>query len=290
MELLVTLRRLDNFGKLMAVVDGFIIGGPFTVGYNFSPMQMRDIASNIKQNKKKLYIALDNFISEDELADLNVYLEFLKKLDVDGIYFHDFAVLEAAKIIGLKNKLIYDGKSVLCNSLETAYHVNNCINGAVISRELTLEEITNIIMSNKYRVDLQIFGHLRMSTSKRKFISNYLKQINKEYNINKLTFTLKEELRDYNLPIIEDKNGTHIYTDYIFEMYRELGPLKEYINRGIVDTLFIPEDYVVDLCRDYKKLKTENSEFLRYLFTYNHPDNYSSGYLYQKTNITKEDE
>ena len=93
------------------------------------------------------------------------------------------------------------------------------------------------------------------------------------------------------MPIVEDDYGTCIYTDYILEMFNELPELRPYLKRGIIDTMFIEDDgLIVQICRDYKRLTEQNKAFLKESLYHNYPDEYSSGYLYQKTNITKDEQ
>lgn len=291
MELLVTLRKKSLLEKVTPSVDGVIIGRVFTSGYHYTLEEIRDISTYCHENYLKCYIAMDNFISEDDLETLDAYLAFLRELDISGIYFHDLGVLERAIPYGLLPKLIYDGKTVLCNSLDTAFMLKQGIGSAVISRELTLSEVRHIIQNNSGRVDMQIFGHLRLSYSRRKFLTNYFKQIGKEYDyLNKETLKLVEEKRDYALPIVEDDQGTMIYSDYIFEMVRELVEFRKDLRAGIIETLFMEdENLIVQICRDFSRLTIENKEFIRNNLIYNHPDNYATGFLYQKTNINKDE-
>ena len=78
---------------------------------------------------------------------------------------------------------------------------------------------------------MQVFGHLKMSYSRRKFLGNYFKHIGSDVDLtNKRDVLLVEENRDYSLPIIEDRYGTRIYTDYIFLMHERdfvLKPMAE---------------------------------------------------------------
>ncbi|MBQ6478807.1 MAG: U32 family peptidase [Erysipelotrichaceae bacterium] len=291
MELLVTLRKKSLLEKVTPSVDGVIIGRVFTSGYHYTLEEIRDISTYCHENYLKCYIAMDNFISEDDLETLDAYLAFLRELDISGIYFHDLGVMERAIPYGLLPKLIYDGKTVLCNSLDTAFMLKQGIGSAVISRELTLSEVRHIIQNNSGRVDMQIFGHLRLSYSRRKFLTNYFKQIGKEYDyLNKETLKLVEEKRDYALPIVEDDQGTMIYSDYIFEMVRELVEFRKDLRAGIIETLFMEdENLIVQICRDFSRLTIENKEFIRNNLIYNHPDNYATGFLYQKTNINKDE-
>ena len=289
MELVVTLRKRYMLDKLAPLVDGIIVGKFFTTGFNYTLDEIKEINDYCKNHNRKIYIVLDDFISENDKEQLVNYLRFIKGLDVDGIYFHDLGVYDAAKIYDLNDKLIYDGKTVLCNSLDTAYMLKK-VDSVVISRELTLDEINTIVRNNPRKVDLQIFGHVRLSYSKRKFLKNYFKEINKEYDyLNKETLTIAEEQRDYRFPIMETSDGTYVYSDYIFEMMSEIVDIEQYIKRGIIETLFIDDNIVIQACRNYRRITSENKEFLKHNLIHNYPENYSSGYLYQKTNITKDE-
>ena len=291
MELLATLRKKEDLEKLSDATDGLIVGSDYTTAFHFRRKDLSKVCEHQKNNNKKIYVVMDNFIMEDEKNDLRDYIDELISLDVDGIYFHDFGVYGIAKTRKFAKELIYDGKSVLCNSLDSAFLLSRGFDGVVISRELTLKEIQEIVHANKGRVDLQVFGHLRLSASKRRFLSNYFREINKDYHYYaKETLSLVEEQRDYRMPIIEDGNGTTIYSDYILEMFNELPKLKNEIRRAIVDTIFINDiNLLTQLCRDYRHVTEENSEFIRHNFINAHPGVYSSGYLYQKTNITKDE-
>lgn len=288
--MLFTLRRLEPLEKLLPFADGIVTGRYFTTGYHLSLDEIRQASRFCKTFHKKFYIVMDDFISEDEKMLMYDYLDFIDSIDVDGIFFHDLGVYNAAKSYGMLSKLIYDGKTVLCNSLDSAFLLDQGIDSVMFSRELTFEEVKEIVKNLSGRVNMQIFGHLRMSYSKRNFLSNYFRQIGKDYDFKgKETLSLVEEQREYKMPIVEDEDGTYIYTDYVFEMFSEISELKNDLKRGIVDTLFIEDDALIaQVLRDYKRVSATNGKFIRDSFLHNHPGNYSSGYLYQKTNISKE--
>ena len=291
MELLVTLRNRPLLERILPLVDGVVIGKFFTASYHLGTHEMRIINNFCKANGKKVYIQIDNFISEDETRDFLDYMGFIRSLEPDGIYFHDLGVYEIAKQFGLVSKLIYDGKSVLCNSIDARFMLKRGIDAVMLSRELTFAEIKDIATNNPGQVDLQIFGHQRMSYTKRKFLKNYFREINRDYDyLNKETLYLVEEQRDYKMPIVEDEDGTYIYTDYIVEMFEEVPQISDLIKRGVIDTLFIDnENQILQICRDFSRLNAQNASFIKESLRHAYPDSYSSGYLYQKTNITKDE-
>ena len=291
MELLVSIRKIEALEKILPFADGVLLGRRFTTGYHLSLEEIAQAVKFVHTFHKKAFIVMDNFISEDEKMAVYDYLDFVDELNVDGVFFHDFGIYAAAKSYNMINKLIYDGKSVLCNSLDAAFLLDKGLDSLVISRELTFSEVKEILKNHSGKIDMQVFGHLRMSYSKRRFLSNYLKQINKEYDVlNKETLSLVEEQRDYKMPIMEDDSGTFIYTDYIFEMFDEISQLKNDLRYGIIDTLFIENDKMIcQVLRDYRRSDDQNRHFIKESFMHNYPGNYSTAYFYQKTNITKDE-
>ncbi|MDO4197693.1 MAG: U32 family peptidase [Erysipelotrichaceae bacterium] len=291
MELVVTIRSFDKYRQFVRFFDGIIIGKYFTSAFDLSKDEMKELSVQCKKDDKKCYVVIDDFISENDKLFFYEYFDFVVSLNPDGIYFHDLAVMDAAKKYGVLNKLIYDGKTLISNSLEAAYYLNTGIDSVVIARELTLEEIMPIIIMNKDRVDMQLFGHLRMSYSKRWFLNNYFKEIDTEYDYyKKESLTITEENRDYHMPIYEDKNGTKIYTDYIFDCYEEYESLKDYLRRGIIDTLFVSDKEVIQYLRDLRRINRFNAQFLKYSFERKNPEHYGTGYLYVKTNKSKDEQ
>ncbi len=290
MELLVTLSSFDNLKKFTKKeTDGLIFGGPFSLRFKYNLEQMRLINDYCLNNGLKRYVTLDTFVFENDKVAIYEYLDFLSKLDVDGIYFTDLGIVLMAE--DFKHKLTYDPDTLLTNSLDVSFYRKQSI-GCVLSRELTIDEITRIVNNNVGMVDLQVFGRLKMSYSRRKFLSNYFKHVDSEIDLtDKKDVLLIEESRDYALPIIEDKYGTRIYTDYIFLMYQELLPLKDKIRRAIVDDSLINDcNLICDVLRDFKRLSADNYGFLYRNLVTKYPNyNFSSGYLYQKTSNIKED-
>lgn len=293
MELVVTLSNKDNLIALMEYgVDGIITGSLFSSRFNLSLKEMTDIILRANSLRMKAYVSIDTFIFEDDIKDLYLYFEELSKLNVEGIYFSDLAVIDVAKSYGLESLLIYDGGPILTNSLDIESYLDTGIDSVVLARELSMNETLDIIKHHPHKVDMQIFGHLRLSTSKRKFLTNYFKQIGSNYEaLNKTTLRIVEEKRDYKMPIMESEYGTSIYSDFILEAIEELPYLRKMIKRGIIDDLFVPFEMVIDIIKAYRRCEEKNSFFIErsYVSKYKkYP--LGKGYYYTKLNIVKDEQ
>lgn len=291
MEILITLSDIKNLRRMSQYApDGLIFGSLFSTRFKYSRPKFERINEYCLENNIKRYINVDAFIFEHDKGELYKYFEYLKEINPNGIYFSDLGIINIAKRLGMADKLIYDPDTLMTNSLDVAFYLKQDL-GVVLARELSLKETLDIIKNNPLQLDMQIFGHLKMSNSRREFLTNYFKHLGIEKDIkNKKTIRLMEENRSYVLPIVEDEFGTRIYTDYCLVMYREIAYLKEYLKRAIIDDNFIEGDIAFEVIRDTRKITVDNSEFLYKSLIERYPYiNLSSGYLYQKTTKTKEE-
>lgn len=290
MELLAVLKQTKDLERIRySGLDGVIFGSSFCLKSPLSIATLKKVCEYCDLVSLKKYIVIDAFVPEELKSELYVYFDILLSCKVDGIYFHDLAVYDVALSYGRTDLLIYDGMTMMANSLEASFFLNKGISGVVIGRELSLEEVTEMIGTFPNQLDMQVFGRFRLSYSKRDFLTDYFEETGQLYDVrDRDDVTLMEETRNYKMPVIENNYGTQIYTDFIFEMYRELPILGPYLKRAIIDSAFIPEKLYFKVLRDYKRLTKDNVDFLREsLYNDYANEGLSSGYLYEKVNITK---
>lgn len=289
MELVAVLRNkelLDQYQR--SGVHGIIVNSRFSIKNTFTEEELIIINQYCRSKKIKFFVCVDALVTESDLEELHKYLDFIKFLKPDGIYFADLAILTYSKMKYFDCEMIYDPGPLNTNDLDISFFINQKI-GTVLARELTIKEIVEILKKHPDKIDMQVFGHLRMSYSKRKFLTNYFKEIDENVVVDGVNdFTLVEENRSYKLPIRENKYGTTIYTDYVLLMYEELAYLSRVLKRAIIDTDFISEEIGFEVIRDIRRLSTENSKFLSDNMKNSHfYINFSNGYLYQKTTDKK---
>jgi len=292
MEIVATLRKKENIDKLKdAGVKGIIVGSLFSLSFDYSLEDLKEITEICNEKKLDCYLEINALISEGERGLLNAYAQFIKELNIKGIYFSDFAVRKVVKEYNMNVELIYDPNTLMSNTPDVMCMLNQGM-GVVLSRELSFDETKDIILANQNKVDIQIFGHLRLSYSKRKFLSNYEREIKENLHIeNNKNLRIEEETREYSLPIIEDKNGTRIYSDFIYLFPVKMCLYKDIIKRGIVDDMFIDNfNMVIDFIKENKRYNEENAAFIEQAFYSKYPNqNFSTGYMFEKMNIKKEE-
>lgn len=196
-----------------------------------------------------LYISVNKIFHNNEIEDLRKYLEYLKTKKIRGIFFSDFSVYSICESLNMLDLLIYDPNTLITNYKELEFFEGK-IKGVVISPFISLEELKEF-KSDKLELYFLGNGRINLFYSKRKLIRNYCTYHDIDYNFKNDDLLLKEELRpDYYYPIVEDENGTYVYSPYIYSCLDKISELTN------IDYL------IIDLVYDKKFIKGDNLGFL----------------------------
>ena len=225
----------------------------------------------------KFYTNINRIFAQDELEQLDAHMQWCKGMNFEGIYYSDPAVYMVAKKYGMQDRLIYNQDTVLTNSLDIQAYLDLGIKRCVISREITLDEIQEIIKRCDKKLELMVHGHMNLSYSKRQLVSCYFDEIEENYDTNCI-YTLEEETRKDKMFIMQDEQGTHIFTGTRLQMVKEL-PLLD-IQAIRIDTIFMSAEEIATAIGWYHDVLNGKEVVLD-------DKAYTSGYLYQKTNIVK---
>lgn len=155
----------------------------------------------------ELWVRLDCLYEEREMTALGEYLKRLDDLGADGIMFTDLAVNELAMENGLSLKRMYTPETLLTNSYDVA-ELEREMDYCVISQDITLHDIREIIDASKERCCLRIHGPILLSYSRRMFISAYLKTDREVYDDG---YYVIEETRSNKMPLIQTARGCWLY-------------------------------------------------------------------------------
>ena len=291
MNLLVTLSDIGHLQDLKeARVDGVIVGVKgYANNFNrtFDLSEVRLIALKAKALCLQVFACINVIIDESELKEVEQIVYNIKQMNLDGLYFNDLAVLHLAKKYQISN-LRFDPDTLITNSADIQVFKSMGISNVVLSKDLSYQEILDIA-SYTGKLDMQIHGYFNLSTSKRKFLTNYFRFLNKEVDVRARDLWLKEESRDYLLPIEENERGTCIYSDYVLQTLELMDQLEPVIDNGIINDYRMSFDEVLDTIPCYNKQQSLSKEnIIKYLKTrYGHE--FSEGFLMQKTVKKKEE-
>ena len=288
MKKLVTLSNINNLTKLKQNnIDGIILGQQvFSNRFNtyYNDIELNNIIIQCNKLNLEIYLNINDIIFEEDINKLEQYIIDTNKLDITGIIYNDISIYYICKKHNILDKLIYNPDTLMSNTKDINYYLDKGIKSVMISKEITLEEIHNIINNSNNKLSLIIHGRLNMSYSKRHFIKNYYEYLNKEYNIdNKLNITLIEQTREHKMPILETNKGCSIYTDFTLESFNEIKGLEELgLGYAIIDDIFMDDNELFDTIKVYNNELSISEFYDKYKLK-----NYSTGYYYNKTNLVK---
>ena len=171
-----------------------------------------EIEDIVKNKKCEVFVKLNKNFFNDDIEPLKVILKKLDELKVSGIFFYDLGVLQLHKELNLSVPLIWNQTHMVNNYRTCDYYYEKGVKYALLGKEITLEEIIEIIKKSKITSMVEVVSKPSVAFSYRKLITNYYKDLGKN-GTNKLT--VKEKVTNTNYDLFEDSNGTSFFMDVI---------------------------------------------------------------------------
>ncbi|MDQ1235310.1 putative protease [Paenibacillus sp. SORGH_AS306] len=218
-ELLVTASSLEELYRLAeAGADAFLIGEE-RYGMRLSgEFNVEDIAQAVDyahEHGKRIYVAVNNLMTNDLLEGLPDYMKQMAKLQVDGIEFGDPAIVGLAREYAPEIALHWNAEMTSTNATTANYWGRKGATRAVLARELNMDEITGMIDTLEVEAQVQVHGMTNIYHSKRRLVGSYMQHQGRpvdgdDLGLQRGLFLIEAERRDEKFPIYEDNNGTHI--------------------------------------------------------------------------------
>ena len=105
MAKLMVIPSQEDISYFMNYADAFLFGiekMSVHMPFYISIKQVKKYVKEMKKSKKKLFIALNKNMQNEDLKNLESLLIQLDNLDVDGIFYYDVAVLNIKKTLDYK--------------------------------------------------------------------------------------------------------------------------------------------------------------------------------------------
>jgi len=229
-----------------------------------------------KYPKLEVFIKMNKNIFNDEIDKLKEMLIELNKISIKGIFFYDLAILNIKQELNLDVDLVWDQSHMVNNYRTCDYYYNEGVKYALLGKEITLEEIKEIINKSKITSMVEVVSTPAIAYSKRKLLTNYYKSINKD---KKDTLEILEKVTNKYYIVKESNNGTSFYTKDIMngtsiikDLYSVNAPYIIMREEGVPDFDELVNDtytYIENECKDndyiekYKKLGDNTNFFFK---------------------------
>lgn len=229
-------------------VSLFMVGGEYSVltPVHYSLEEIKEIRAQVKE----LYIYVNAMYDEHDLKGLKEYIEALHQIGVDGLIFQDFGVLNIVNHHDYSFKMIYHPLTLNTNSSTLNVLKQYGINGAVVSKEISLKEQLEI----RKNCDMPLFvlGHgvQYMMMSKRHLISNYEKASHTSLSHEQGALTINPRGQDFPCHIYETDRGTAVFSKnklYTLDLFHTLKDF-DYL---YIETMFMDQREAIEVISMY---------------------------------------
>ena len=257
-------------------IDGIILPIEKYSVESVCSFDIEEIIDIKKNNSCKVFVKINKNLFNDDIPEVKRILIELDNNNIDGVFFYDLAILQLKNELNLKIDLVWNQTHMVNNYKTCNYYYDKGVNYALLGKEITLEEIKEIISKSKINSIVEVVSIPSVGFSKRKLLTNYYKDINGKVNNN---IKVKEKVTDSFYNVIEDSNGTCFYLDTITN---GTSIIKELYDCGCKYILFIEygidsfdelisdtKEYISNKCIDnkyidkYKKLGNSTNFFFR---------------------------
>jgi len=197
----------------------YVGGGNFSLRASETSFSKEDLKKGLDfahKNGKKIYLAMNIFPFDEDLKNMEEYLESINGIEIDGIIASDPGVISLIKEKFPKIKLHLSTQANTLNSKSAGFWKNVGIRRIVLGREVSLDNAKKIKESNKdTEIELFVHGAMCMSYSGRCFLSKGM--TGRSGNLGECTqpcrweYSIKEKNRpDEEFTIEEDDRGSYI--------------------------------------------------------------------------------
>lgn len=206
----------------------------------------------------KVYVSLNNLMTNDLLPELPAYVKALGEIGVDAVEFNDPSVLTTVKELAPQVKLHWNAEMTATNYSTANYWGSKGASRVILARELNMDELTGMKPQLQLEAQVQVHGMTNIYHSKRRLVNSYMQQQGRPVNEGSLgkergLFLIEAERQEEKYPIYEDINGTHIMSSEDICILEDLHLLMAAgMDSFKVETLLKPRHYNELVIRTYR--------------------------------------
>lgn len=143
--------------------------------FNFSDQQLVQAVDFLHKRGKKLYVTVNNLYLDHELKNLAEYLLMLEGIGVDALIVQDLGLIELYHKLGLTVPMHASVQMSFNNSSAVRFLEDKGFARVVLSKNMTLEEISSIHEKTTLGIEYFAHGDLCVSHTGQCYMSSYFK-------------------------------------------------------------------------------------------------------------------
>ncbi len=162
-----------KWNTLVAVIEAgadavYLAGKRFNMrmhrsDFNFTDEQLAQAVEYTHERNVKIYVTVNNLISNVEMDGLSDYLKYLHEINVDAIIVHDLGVINVVNDLGLDIPM-HASTMMNVHSVEMATELKNLgVSRIITSRDISLSQVKEI--GEKGDIETEYFVHGDMCVS-----------------------------------------------------------------------------------------------------------------------------
>lgn len=287
MKFVVTADSLENAKKYVDLGVDVVLVGHKDLSNKMQGYLTTEELKELKAYAKNTEVYFNaNLICHDYIIEMYKDLfATLKELNIDGIYVSDVALIKLSEEYGLKDLVIYNPETLITNSFDANYYLNQGIKAITLSKEITLEDYQKIASKVNGSLEIIGFGHYSMFHTKRHIVRNYneYRKIDKDFTANP-NLRIREELRSEYYPLLEEETTSTIFRSNATNVYKSLNDLG-FISYMRLDGVFKSFELMEEVITAFKE-KRENPGTERDLdndLAVKYNEETDTGFLFKKT-------
>lgn len=181
LELLAPAGKWDVLERVAAAgADAVYLGGKkfnmrlIRPGFNFTNEELQRAAEFLHERNKKIYVTVNNLYFDYELAELKEYLFFLNSINVDALIVQDMAIVEMFREMNISIPLHASVQMGIANLASVKYLEEKGFERVVLSKNLSLQEISRIHEGSKLGIEFFAHGELCVAHTGHCYMSRLL--------------------------------------------------------------------------------------------------------------------
>ena len=289
-KIFIPLPSKDNISfYLQQNFDGFLIGiEGFSENYNYLVKleELEEILDVLKGTNKDIFINLNRLYYNSEIDKVKELINKISKLDITGICYTDVGVLNILNDIKYDREILWYSNHLGTNSKTINFLEKRGVSYALLSTEITIDEIINIKKNTNIKIGTFLYGYLNMATSSRKLLSNYFEYIKREKDTNK--YIIKDKVKKDEYKVVEGFN-TNFFTGKVLNGIKYFPKLIDNnIDFVVLDDYMINENNFYNIIEAFSSLRNakDDEKFVESLYEVVESNTYDetfNGFLDKKT-------